>query len=82
MSKTVSSAQETPGDATPPDTDAGSWAQQSKPTETPGSATPDTATTSSNDPALDTATASPTGQPQTGSAGVGSDADDERNPAS
>ncbi len=82
MSKTVSSAQETAGDATPPDTDAGSWAQQSKPTETPGSATPDTATTSSNDPALDTATASPTGQPQTGSAGVGSDADDERNPAS
>jgi hypothetical protein len=80
--KTVSSAQMTPGDATPPDTDAGSWAQQSAPTESPGSSTPDTATTSSNDPALDTATASPNDQPQTGTAGVGSDADDERNPSS
>ncbi|MDP9430160.1 MAG: hypothetical protein M3Q47_15435, partial [Actinomycetota bacterium] len=80
--KTVSTAQTTPGDATPPDTDAGSWAQQSKPAESPGSATPGTATTSSNDPALDTATASPNDQPQTASGGIGSDSEDPRNPAS
>jgi hypothetical protein len=80
--KTVSTAQTTAGDATPPDTDAGSWAQQSKPTETPGSATPGTATTSPDDPALDTATASPNDQPQTASGGVGSDSEDPRNPAS
>jgi hypothetical protein len=81
MSKTVSTAQTTPGDATPPDTDAGSWAQQSKPTESPGSATPGTATTSPDDPALDTATASPNDQPQTASGGIGSDSEDPRNPA-
>ena len=34
------------------------------PSETPGPATPGTATTSSDDPALDTATASPNDQPQ------------------
>jgi hypothetical protein len=79
--KTVSTAQTTAGDATPPDTDAGSWAQQSKPTETPGSATPGTATTSPDDPALDTATASPNDQPQTASGGIGSDSEDPRNPA-
>jgi hypothetical protein len=82
MSKTVSSAQMTPGDATPPDTDAGSWAQQSAPTESPGPDTPDTAATSANDPALDTATASPNDQPQTASGGIGSDSEDPRNPAS
>jgi hypothetical protein len=79
--KTVSTAQTTAGDATPPDTDAGSWAQQSKPTETPGSATPGTATTSPDDPALDTATASPNDQPQTASGGIGSASEDPRNPA-
>ena len=80
--KTVSTAQTTAGDATPPDTDAGSWAQQNAPSESPGAATPGTATTSSNDPALDTATASPNDQPQTASGGIGSDSEDPRNPAS
>ncbi|SHN66883.1 hypothetical protein SAMN05660350_01455 [Geodermatophilus obscurus] len=79
--KTVSTAQTTAGDATPPDTDAGSWAQQSKPTESPGSATPGTATANPDDPALDTATASPNDQPQTASGGIGSDSEDPRNPA-
>ena len=80
--KTVSTAQTTAGDSTPPDTDAGSWAQQNAPSESPGPETPGTATTSSNDPALDTATASPNDQPQTASGGIGSDSEDPRNPAS
>ena len=80
--KTVSTAQTTAGDATPPDTDAGSWAQQPGPSEGAGSNTPGTATSGSTDPALDTATASPNDQPQTASGAVGSDADDERNPSS
>ncbi|RBY82551.1 hypothetical protein DQ238_04530 [Geodermatophilus sp. TF02-6] len=80
--KTVSTAQTTPGDATPPDTDLGEQPQQLAYGDAENAATPGTATTSRDDPALDTATASPTGQPQTGSAGIGSDADDERNPAS
>jgi hypothetical protein len=79
--KTVSTAQTTAGDATPPDTDAGSWAQQSRPAEAPAPDVPGTATTSADDPALDTATASPNDQPQTASGGIGSDSEDPRNPA-
>lgn len=63
--KTVSSAQGTPGDGTPPDTDAGSWAQQSRPAESSGNDVPGTATSGPVDPALDTATADPAGEPQT-----------------
>jgi hypothetical protein len=79
--KTVSTAQTTAGDATPPDTDAGSWAQQSRPAESPAPDVPGTATTSADDPALDTATASPDDQPQTASGAIGSDSEDPRNPA-
>ncbi|MGY1712640.1 hypothetical protein ACI8AC_24330 [Geodermatophilus sp. SYSU D00758] len=79
--KAVSTAQETAGDATPPDSDLGEQPQQMAYGDAENSATPGTATTSSNDPALDTATASPTDRPQTASSGLGSDAEDPRNPA-
>jgi hypothetical protein len=80
--KTVSTAQTTAGDATPTDTDAGSWAQQPGSSEAAGDNTPGTATSGPVDPALGTATASPNDQPQTATGGIGSDADDERNPSS
>ncbi|MGY1680267.1 EAL domain-containing protein [Geodermatophilus sp. SYSU D01176] len=79
--KTVSTAQTTAGDATPPDTDAGSWAQQSHPADAAAPDVPGTATGGTEDPALDTATAAPDDQPQTASGGIGSDSEDPRNPA-
>jgi hypothetical protein len=62
--KTVSTAETTPGDATPPDTDLGEQPQQMAYGDAENSATPGTATTSPNDPALDTATAAPDDLPQ------------------
>jgi hypothetical protein len=80
--KSVSTAQETAGDATPPDSDLGEQPQQLADGEAANAGTPGEGTTSPDDPALGTATASPTGQPQTASGGAGSDSEDPRNPAS
>jgi hypothetical protein len=70
-SKTVSAAQTTPGDASPPDSDLGEYPQQLAYGKQLEDTAPDTATTSSNDPALDTATAAPDDQPQLGTSATG-----------
>jgi hypothetical protein len=74
--KTVSTAQTMPGDGTPPDTDLGEQPQQMAYGDAENADTPEPASSTTNDPALGTATAAPDGQPQvapdaTGTEGTG-----------
>ena len=82
--KTVSEAQTSSGDATPPDTDLGEQPQQMAEgdADTPHDRTPGTATGSPGTAAGGTATASPTGSPQTAASDTGSGSANPQDPAS
>ena len=82
--KTVSQAQTSAGDATPPDTDLGMQPQQMAESESrsPHDDTPGTATGSPGTPAGGTATASPSGSPQTASSDTGSASANPQDPSS
>jgi hypothetical protein len=81
--KSVSVAQTSAGDATPPDTDLGEQPQQMAEGDagTPHDPVPGTATGSPGTPAGGTATASPTDSPQTAASDSGSASPNPQDPS-